>query len=67
MKTGWRKVIIFTESLIAFCALVIVLKPTDSSVILSMGFSIVGLVGATIYGNIQEWKQGSVTNAEKKE
>jgi hypothetical protein len=61
-KQGWRKVIVFTESLIAFCALVIVLKPTDSSIILAMGFSICGLVGATIYGNIQEWKQGNISN-----
>jgi hypothetical protein len=64
-KQGWRKVIILTESLTAFCALVITLKPTDPSVILAMGFSIGGLVGATIYGNIQEWKQGNVVSVPK--
>ncbi len=56
MKQGWRKVIIFTEALAGFCALVVVLRPTDPSVILAMGFSIIGLIGGAIYGNIQEYK-----------
>lgn len=51
---GWRKVFIFTEALAAFVLTLWVLELRDSAAIVSVGTMIIGLAGATIYGNIKE-------------
>lgn len=54
MKTGWRKVIIFTEALLSFTVLMYALDLKDAAAILALGSAITMLTGATIYGNIKE-------------
>jgi len=56
MKTGWRKVIIFTEALASFTAIVIVCKIVDAGAFISLGGAIGVILGEAIYGNIQEHK-----------
>jgi hypothetical protein len=60
-KVGWRKVIVFTEGLVAFCFCVIFMELKESAAILAVGGSIVGLVGAAIYGNV---RAKAVTNGQ---
>ena len=56
MKQGWRKVIIFTEALIAFGVIVVLLNLTDPGAIVAAGAQGGLLLGAAIYGNVQEHK-----------
>lgn len=56
MKQGWRKVLIFTESLISFTVLMIVLELKESGAIIALAGGITALLGSAIYGNIQEHK-----------
>jgi hypothetical protein len=52
-KVGWRKVIVFTEGLVAFCFCVIMMELKEPAGIYAIGSMIIGLVGATIYGNVK--------------
>ena len=54
MKTGWRKVIIFTEALVSFTVLMIVLQLKDAAAIMSLAVGITALLGSAIYGNVKE-------------
>jgi hypothetical protein len=50
---GWRKIIVFSEALVAFVLVLWLLQLKDSGAIVSVGSMIIGMVGATIYGNIK--------------
>lgn len=50
---GWRKIIVFTEALLAFVLVLWLLQLKDSGAIVSVGTMIIGMAGATIYGNIK--------------
>jgi len=50
---GWRKVIVFTEALIAFVLVLWLLQLKESAAIVSVGTVIIGLVGAAVYGNVK--------------
>jgi hypothetical protein len=56
---GLRKVIIFTEALISFTMIIIVMEITESNAILAVGGAITMLLGSAIYGNVQENKNKS--------
>ena len=51
---GGRKIMILALGLVAFVLALWLMQLKDSASILSTGTSIVGLVSAAIYGNIQE-------------
>jgi hypothetical protein len=53
---GWRKVIVFTEALASFTFLTFALRLTEAAAFLGLGTAIGMLLGAAIYGNVQEWK-----------
>ena len=53
---GWRKVIIFTESLASFTFLVWALQLNESAAIISLGGAITMLLGSAIWGNVQSKK-----------
>jgi hypothetical protein len=50
---GWRKVIVFTMALVAFVLTLWLLQLKESAAIVSVGTMIIGMAGATIYGNIR--------------
>jgi len=56
---GWRKVVIYTEGLIAFVLAIWLLTLRESAAILAVGTTIIGLVSAAIYGNIKVHQSGS--------
>jgi len=53
---GWRKVIVYTEALITFALVIIWLQIQDAGAIVAVGTQIALLLGAAIYGNVQEHK-----------
>ena len=61
-RIGLRKVVVFTEALVAFCVAIYALELKDSASILAVGTSIVGLLSAAIYGNVQEHRINKIQN-----
>lgn len=62
---GWRKIIVFTEALAAFVMVLWLLQLKDPGAIVSVGSMIIGMVGATIYGNIKVHEAYSRTGSKE--
>ena len=62
---GWRKVLVFTEALAAFVLVLWLLQLRESAAIVSVGTVIIGMVGATIYGNIKVHETYSRTSGKE--
>jgi hypothetical protein len=61
LMTGFRKVFIFTEALVAFVILLTSMQLKDAAVILAVGTAIIGMLSAAVYGNVKTHE----VNAEK--
>ena len=60
---GWRKVIVFTEALLAYVLLLIFMELKDAAAILAVSAGITALLASAIYGNV---KSKQVENGNNK-